>query len=185
MTDHEYYVRHSGIKNMKWGQRRWQNKDGSLTPAGRIRYRKLRGKGTHAKGSNTKQTNVRQSSQNEKKYTSIGTATRVSKMAMKNPKRSMKLSMDLTEALLSDYAGAMKYCKTSVSLVLRNRDRYIKALNEHLDHIKDDFEQVKVDKYFFTSHKNDTVDDILNDGNSAMISFMVLQTMANSHNPHS
>lgn len=32
---------HWGIKGMKWGQRRYQNKDGSLTPAGLKRYRKL------------------------------------------------------------------------------------------------------------------------------------------------
>lgn len=29
---------HWGIKGMKWGQRRFQNKDGSLTPAGKKRY---------------------------------------------------------------------------------------------------------------------------------------------------
>lgn len=31
-------LRHYNIKGSKWGQRRFQNKDGSLTPAGRIRY---------------------------------------------------------------------------------------------------------------------------------------------------
>ena len=31
-------LKHSGTKNQKWGVRRWQNKDGSLTPAGRIHY---------------------------------------------------------------------------------------------------------------------------------------------------
>lgn len=29
---------HHGTKGMKWGIRRYQNKDGSLTPAGRKRY---------------------------------------------------------------------------------------------------------------------------------------------------
>lgn len=29
---------HFGIKGMKWGIRRYQNKDGSLTPAGKERY---------------------------------------------------------------------------------------------------------------------------------------------------
>lgn len=29
---------HHGIRGMKWGRRRYQNKDGSLTPAGRKRY---------------------------------------------------------------------------------------------------------------------------------------------------
>lgn len=32
---------HSGIKGMRWGIRRYQNKDGSLTPAGKKRYAKL------------------------------------------------------------------------------------------------------------------------------------------------
>ena len=32
------YVAHSGVKGMKWGQRQYQNKDGSLTPLGRAHY---------------------------------------------------------------------------------------------------------------------------------------------------
>lgn len=32
------YLSHSGILGMKWGRRRYQNEDGSLTPEGRIRY---------------------------------------------------------------------------------------------------------------------------------------------------
>lgn len=32
------YIQHWGIKGMKWGVRRYQNKDGSLTPAGEKRY---------------------------------------------------------------------------------------------------------------------------------------------------
>ena len=34
----EDYLQHWGIKGMKWGRRRYQNKDGSLTPAGKARY---------------------------------------------------------------------------------------------------------------------------------------------------
>lgn len=36
--DDDKIVEHSGIKGMKWGIRRYQNKDGSLTPAGKKRY---------------------------------------------------------------------------------------------------------------------------------------------------
>ena len=32
------YVLHSGIKGQKWGVRRYQNPDGSLTAAGKLRY---------------------------------------------------------------------------------------------------------------------------------------------------
>ena len=34
----EYELIHTGIKGMKWGVRRYQRKDGSLTPAGKKRY---------------------------------------------------------------------------------------------------------------------------------------------------
>lgn len=33
------YFQHHGIKGQRWGVRRYRNKDGSLTPAGRKRYR--------------------------------------------------------------------------------------------------------------------------------------------------
>lgn len=35
---YEYELYHWGVKGMKWGVRRYQNKDGSLTPAGKKRY---------------------------------------------------------------------------------------------------------------------------------------------------
>jgi myosin heavy subunit len=36
----EDYLQHHGTKGQRWGVRRYQNKDGSLTPAGRKRYSK-------------------------------------------------------------------------------------------------------------------------------------------------
>lgn len=36
--DLSYELRHHGIKGQRKGIRRWQNEDGSLTPAGKIRY---------------------------------------------------------------------------------------------------------------------------------------------------
>lgn len=36
----DYVLYHHGIKGMKWGVRRYQNKDGSLTPAGKKRLAK-------------------------------------------------------------------------------------------------------------------------------------------------
>ena len=40
----EYVLAHYGIPDMHWGIRRYQNKDGSLTPAGKKRYQKSDGK---------------------------------------------------------------------------------------------------------------------------------------------
>ena len=36
----EHVIYHHGIKGQKWGRRLYQHEDGSLTPLGRIRYRK-------------------------------------------------------------------------------------------------------------------------------------------------
>lgn len=44
MSDYELY--HSGILGMRWGIRRFQRKDGSLTPEGRLRYRDDKVKGS-------------------------------------------------------------------------------------------------------------------------------------------
>lgn len=36
------YISHHGVKGMKWGVRRYQNKDGSLTPAGKIHNKQVK-----------------------------------------------------------------------------------------------------------------------------------------------
>lgn len=49
MGDNEYLAHH-GILGMKWGVRRYQNKDGSLTPAGQKRAAKMRADYTELTG---------------------------------------------------------------------------------------------------------------------------------------
>lgn len=43
MTNNYVTISHHGIVGMKWGLRRYQNPDGSLTPEGKIRYAKVAG----------------------------------------------------------------------------------------------------------------------------------------------
>ena len=51
----EYYLAHHGIKGQKWGVRRYQNKDGSYTSAGKSRYAKYdKGSGSGSKKSSSK-----------------------------------------------------------------------------------------------------------------------------------
>ena len=42
-------LQHHGILGMKWGVRRYQNEDGSLTPAGQKRYNTMRDASAYAK----------------------------------------------------------------------------------------------------------------------------------------
>ena len=43
-NDYRNYLEHFGVKGMRWGHRRYQNEDGTLTTAGRKRYRAIVGK---------------------------------------------------------------------------------------------------------------------------------------------
>ena len=45
----KYELYHYGVKGMRWGVRRWQNKDGSLTSAGKARRKNWTGEETYGR----------------------------------------------------------------------------------------------------------------------------------------
>lgn len=60
-------LQHHGIKGMKWGVRRYQNKDGSLTPAGKKRAAKLKEEYTSLTGKRLVRSKISPTSKTSKK----------------------------------------------------------------------------------------------------------------------
>lgn len=104
-----YVLVHHGIKNQRWGFRRYQNPDGSLTPAGRARYAKKEEK------LNAKKEVIKRKQ-----------ATEASKEELRNLKRDLKnQKLAAKEERLRDKAEA------------RERKENIKALESESKSIKD------------------------------------------------
>jgi hypothetical protein len=111
LSEEELY--HSGIKGMKWGIRRYQNKDGSLTPAGRKRYAqeeaKLKEREQAIKGK--EKIAARQAKINAKKAEldarekALKNGKTVAKPASEKPKQ--KTIKDMTDAELREYTNRM------------------------------------------------------------------------------
>lgn len=74
------YLEHSGIPNMRWGIRRFQNKDGTLTPAGKARYaKKPRHQASEARKKAKAEEDARKFEEKRQKALKSGNATEVLK----------------------------------------------------------------------------------------------------------
>lgn len=106
------FLEHHGIRNQKWGERRFQNEDGSLTQAGRERYGV--GDGSHA--STTKST------------TSSDKKPPVSKEPEKNAKKEEKKKSGAVKLVKKIIAAKIAYNKAKKSENMTKGQKAVKAL---------------------------------------------------------
>ena len=105
------YIAHHGIIGMKWGVRRYQNKDGTLTNAGKARYSTDGDAGSLApnsgvgKKTDTSSKRVREMSEEELRFNMEDQYNAA--MAKRNPQKNQrvnKLVNDLAEQAVRNFA---------------------------------------------------------------------------------
>ena len=109
---------HWGIKGMKWGVRRYQNKDGTLTPAGKKRY-------ADNGGSNNAQQQTQNSSPAKTRSQSISDLSDEELRTIVNRKQSERQLRDLLDAEERYYnppaaQNTQQQGQSMVNKVLRN-----------------------------------------------------------------
>lgn len=117
MENRELY--HWGIKGQKWGQRRYQNKDGSLTPAGQKRYNKEVEK---LKAETAKVKAAEKAIANRKKVQNKFDKLEEKKTALEERKKALKEGRDLNE----EKKKAEEVAKETIE---QKRERLLKSSN--------------------------------------------------------
>lgn len=125
------YLQHHGILGQKWGVRRFQNKDGSLTPAGK---KKLYGKGADG-GYESHRSRLKRSMD----------AAKYEKDIAKNQKKLDKATSKGDAAKIQKYSQIDKILKT-------NRDHMVKDLSP---------EMIKLGKDYIEINKATTIGTII------------------------
>ena len=140
---------HHGIKGMKWGVRRFQNKDGSLTPAGRKRYDEPNQgtNSTNKKTQNTKSKSLHRLKL-EEKYRNEGLSK---EEAEQKATKRIKAEAYIAAAAGVTVASCLAYAKykgyTTDKIIKENSDfQRIMRLNPNAEIRKDYRQYVTIDK---------------------------------------
>ena len=136
MSEQELY--HSGIKGMRWGVRRYQNKDGSLTPAGKKRY----SEDPDRQGVDSAKLEVKSAKRAAKKagnhYNVVSTD--------ENWKKYQKARADLKESKYTYNKAKLKYdTKNEVSRI-RDKDIRFEKKSKHRTRLEEQYRQMGMSK---------------------------------------
>lgn len=115
MTDNELY--HFGVKGMKWGVRRYQNEDGSLTSLGKKRDKMLSDRKTAKKHSTT--SNIVNAEYSRREFEDAKT-----RLKLENQKKKSKRQQDLEKKYIDqgfakDEAEIKAYNRTKTETILK------------------------------------------------------------------
>lgn len=124
MWKYNYYdeLYHHGVLGMKWGIRRYQNKDGSLTPAGKRKAAKLKAKYTELTGKQLRSSPSKTKSQNGKASSEV-------------PKKSIKdLSDDELRSRINRLRAEKDYMDLSKQISAMN-PKQISAGKKFVSHV--------------------------------------------------
>ena len=109
VSEDELY--HHGVKGMKWGVRRYQTKDGGLTPAGKKKYRSTSIQSALARRSNAKVDKSfdewKESDRKRDEAIAIGKKRNIAKIAYENDKSNKQAKAEY-DALNKQYKKALR-----------------------------------------------------------------------------
>ena len=157
------YIAHHGIKKQKWGFRRFQNLDGSLTPAGILRYRKSTKKKTESTKKKTEST--KKKTENVKDMSDADLRSKVKRMEME--RKYNNLTADKTPSKLVKTKKIVDLSSDMINQAKRSNDDYIRSTRkkEKLDlssmtdqELRNKINRAMLEKQYSDIFANDTYD---------------------------